>query len=212
MWIVKLGGSLATAAVLPAWLQLLADAARAPIAVVPGGGPFADQVRRLQRYWRFGDPLAHGLAVEAMRLYGHFLCGLNPGLVPVTDLAGARAAQEHARVAVWCPAQAPGVADGLSCDWQVSADSLAAWLAGTWGARGLILVKAVRLRAAELSATELAARGIVDAAFPAVFARAQVPGVVLGRADLSQAASLLTGQGNRDGAVRIGSAGAAAGL
>ena len=48
MWVVKLGGSLAYASELPRWLSALAEGAGGRAIIVPGGGPFADQVRHAQ--------------------------------------------------------------------------------------------------------------------------------------------------------------------
>lgn len=78
MWVVKLGGSLAASDRLPDWLRSLAG--RSDLVLVPGGGPFADQVRAMQARWGFDDATAHHLALLAMEQFGRMLCALLAGL------------------------------------------------------------------------------------------------------------------------------------
>src|SRR5262245_14143830 len=70
IWVVKLGGSLADASELPAWTALLGRRHAVGIVIVPGGGPFADQVRAAQGRWRFPDAIAHRMCVLAMEQFG----------------------------------------------------------------------------------------------------------------------------------------------
>jgi aspartokinase-like uncharacterized kinase len=62
MWVVKLGGSLARNGQLRPWIQILAGQGEGDgpdpssgtgpaLAVVPGGGLFADRVREMQASW-----------------------------------------------------------------------------------------------------------------------------------------------------------------
>ena len=50
--------------------------------------------------------------------------------------------------------------------WELTSDSLAAWLAGALGADRLVLVKHGRFEAAAVDAHDLVARGVVDPLFP----------------------------------------------
>nr|MBP9655021.1 hypothetical protein [Rhodocyclaceae bacterium] len=69
--VVKLGGSLAAAAQLP---RLLHELARLPdLVIAPGGGPFADAVRRAQKERGFDDAAAHDMALLAMAQFGRML-------------------------------------------------------------------------------------------------------------------------------------------
>src|SRR3546814_1733087 len=86
LWVVKLGGSLAGGPELTGWLDALA-AGGGSIVLVPGGGPFADAVRTMQRRWSFGDATAHHLALLAMEQYGLMLAGLQPVLRPAASRA-----------------------------------------------------------------------------------------------------------------------------
>ena len=84
--VVKLGGSLLTAAPFDSILAEIAAASRTvPLLVVPGGGPFADAVRAADRSLGLGDDAAHWMAILAMaavtyaiRAGGFWLMGYVP--------------------------------------------------------------------------------------------------------------------------------------
>ena len=80
MWVVKLGGSLARDAQLPAWLSMLAEAGAGRVAIVAGGADFANAVRQAQRHWEFNDLAAHNMAVLAMGQTALMLQALEPRL------------------------------------------------------------------------------------------------------------------------------------
>lgn len=74
MRIIKLGGSLFHTPELKQWLELLDIASQNEgVIIVPGGGPFADQVRHAQRLHRFDDSAAHHMAILAMAQFGLML-------------------------------------------------------------------------------------------------------------------------------------------
>ena len=81
--VVKVGGSLgARPRTLRRLMSTLAVLARRhPLVVVPGGGPFADQVRRADRRFGLGDSPAHWMAILAMDQYAHLLASLPNGAV-----------------------------------------------------------------------------------------------------------------------------------
>ncbi len=166
MWVVKLGGSLYTSKHLPLWLNQLTTFKAGEAVVVPGGGPFADQVRQAQERWKIGDSYAHRMALLAMEQFGHLLLGLESRLYPATHSIAIRRVLAQQRVAVWLPATELLGHPELPESWDMTSDSLAAWLSGELKASRLILVKRVSLRAPQISVQTLAAQGIVDAAFP----------------------------------------------
>lgn len=140
MWVVKLGGSLARSNHLPLWLAALAETGAI---VAPGGGPFADAAREAQARWRFDDRAAHHMAILGMRQYGLMLAGMNSRLLPAeTDDLSARPGQAK----VWLPRPEELDQAGIPASWEVTSDSLAAWLAGRIGATHLLLVKSVDLK------------------------------------------------------------------
>jgi len=166
MWVVKIGGSLAASSELSAWLAALAGPRKVPLVVVPGGGPFADAVRRAQRRHGFDDRTAHLMALLATEQFGLMLCALGPGLVPAATLEAIRAAQGRGEVPVWMAAAMTADRPEIAASWDVTSDTLAAWLAGQMRAEALLLVKSAPPPQGPLSADGLAAAGLVDAAFP----------------------------------------------
>ena len=84
--VVKLGGGvLAHAAHFDAALAAIGAAARdCRLLVVPGGGPFADAVREVDRRVGLSDDAAHWMAVLAMDQYAHLVAARLAGSVLVT--------------------------------------------------------------------------------------------------------------------------------
>jgi 5-(aminomethyl)-3-furanmethanol phosphate kinase len=180
--VVKLGGSHAFSEQLAGWLGAIADCA-GHVVIVPGGGPFADAVRDAQPRIGFDDDAAHHMALLAMEQYGCALASLNRALVPADSLAAIQDAREAARVPVWMPSRMALAAEDIPFSWDITSDSLAAWLAGRLGARQLLLVKHVNLSGGAVSLPELIARGIIDRAFAEFLKAAKVPAALLGPTD-----------------------------
>ncbi|HML15280.1 MAG TPA: hypothetical protein VK456_18390 [Xanthobacteraceae bacterium] len=192
--VVKLGGSHASSPDLAAWLDALARAA-GRVVIVPGGGPFADAVRAAQPAMGFDDQSAHRMALLAMEQFGCALVGLRPALRLAETAAAIRAALAAGTVPVWAPTRMALAANDVPASWDVTSDSLAAWLAGALGAQHLLLVKSIAAPPGPVRAADLSARGIVDPLFPrflaasgaqaylagadahATFAAGSVPGV-----------------------------------
>ena len=195
LWVVKLGGSLSQSRYLNRWLSILAAAGGA-VAIVPGGGPFADQVRTLQKRRRFDDATAHHMALLAMEQYGRMLAGLSPGLRPAASRAEIARARRGGLTAVWMPTRMVLADPQIAASWDITSDSLAAWLAGKLKADRLVLVKSVALPDGSVPATALARRGIVDPAFPGYFARSGAEGWCIDDArHAAMAAALRSGRG-----------------
>jgi aspartokinase-like uncharacterized kinase len=163
--VVKLGGSLAESADLTSWLDRLA-AIPGRLVIVPGGGPFADQVRKAQARWGFDEATAHHLAILAMEQFGRMLCGLQPALYAAASHAAMDEAWADGRLPLWLPTAMTMGRPEIPESWAVTSDSLAAWLAGTIGAGALVLVKSADPPPGPLVAADLARRGLVDPAFP----------------------------------------------
>ena len=68
MIVIKLGGSLAYSKTLIDCLNKIQQRYQGrAVIIVPGGGAFADQVRRAQQHWQFDDITAHHMAILAMQ-------------------------------------------------------------------------------------------------------------------------------------------------
>ena len=162
--IVKLGGSHATGPHLKDWLTAIAAEAGS-IAIVPGGGPFADAVRTAQVSIGYDDRAAHAMALMAMAQFGRALASLNPALRLTASRSAILHALEDGKVPVWSPEPMASAA-ALPETWDLTSDSLAAWLAGALDAGRLLLVKHGRFEGAAIDAHDLVARGVVDPLFP----------------------------------------------
>jgi len=141
--VIKLGGSLlAHPAHLEAVLVAIGDAAAgARLLVVPGGGPFADAVRQVDREFTLSDDAAHWMAVLAMDQYAHLITSRLTGSVLVEDVGEIEAAIAASQVPVLAPSRWLRNADPLPHTWNVTSDSIAAWVAGMVSAERLVLVK-----------------------------------------------------------------------
>jgi 5-(aminomethyl)-3-furanmethanol phosphate kinase len=162
--VVKLGGSFALSSDLAGWLDALARSA-GHVVLVPGGGPFADAVRAAQPKMRFDDPAAHHMALLAMEQFGRALVSLNPKLALAASLAAIRSTLGAGKVPVWSPTKMVLGAKDIPCSWDVTADSLAVWVARRIGAHRLLLVKHGSALSDPVSAQDLVANGAVDPSF-----------------------------------------------
>jgi aspartokinase-like uncharacterized kinase len=140
--VIKIGGGLAREAGDDALRTLCAAVGRAgrnhSLIVVPGGGAFAELVREHDDRFGLQAGTSHRMAILAMEQFGWLLSDLIPGAVPCADLTtGARG-----RVPVLLPA-ALLASDPLPASWEVTSDSIAAWVAGRAEADRLVLLKPV---------------------------------------------------------------------
>jgi 5-(aminomethyl)-3-furanmethanol phosphate kinase len=189
--IVKLGGSLATAGTLRTWLDIILTQGGGRSIIVPGGGDFADGVRAAQQRLAFSDRTAHRMALLAMEQYGLLLQELAPALRPCADEAQIATPLATSTVALWLPSAMVEADPAISESWDVTSDSLAAWLAWRIGATHLVLVKSAPAPDPSLSPERLAALGLVDAAFPAYAAKGGFAVVYCGPAETARLGELL---------------------
>ncbi len=189
MIVVKIGGSLGKADALRSWLAALARG-RGRVVVVPGGGAFADGVREEQRRLGFSDRAAHRMALLAMEQYALVLADLQPVLVPCATTDEMREALRREAVPVWLPSMMALADPAIAESWDVTSDSLAAWLAGRIHARRLVLMKSMPAPAA-LVPQVLADLGAVDRAFPEFLAAADVALEWVGPGDEDRLARLI---------------------
>jgi aspartokinase-like uncharacterized kinase len=199
--VVKVGGGLGRGAgddALRALCTVLGELGeRHPLLVVPGGAWFADAVREADRRFALPAATAHHMAVLGMEQFGWLLCELIPGAERCADPARA----PSGRTAVLLPAAL--ALDALPASWEVTSDSIAAWVAVRAGAGRLVLVKDVdglfaewpargdpiaRMTAAELAALRPAG---VDEHLPTLLEGATFETWVIGGRDPARLAELL---------------------
>jgi aspartokinase-like uncharacterized kinase len=128
--VVKLGGGLArVTGGLGAAGEAVSRAARhRPLLVVPGGGVLADAVRA---------------ALLAMDQYAYAITGALPDGVVVHDLGEIGQALAARQVPVLAPYRWMLAADALPHRWEITSDSIAAFIAGALDADLLVLLKPV---------------------------------------------------------------------
>jgi aspartokinase-like uncharacterized kinase len=180
--VIKLGGSFAFSADLGNWIAAIAGCGGSAV-IVPGGGPFADAVRAAQVQMGFDDRTAHRMALLAMEQYGCAIKSLHEALSLAGSLDSIRRGLAGHQVPVWLPTQMALSATDIPPSWDVTSDSLAAWLAGKIGAARLLLVKQVEPAQGTARVADLAERDIIDAAFANFHAASGVPAFILGPKD-----------------------------
>ena len=190
--VVKLGGSLTNDPELRLWLGSLSSGGGRTV-VMPGGGPFADQVRELQNQLRFDEATAHHLAIIAMEQFGRIIAALQSGLVPASNHEEIGSALRKGEVPVWMPAEMTIGCAEIPESWDVTSDSLAAWLVGKLSAQDLVLVKSAPRPQGRISAAALARQGLVDPAFPGFLNKSRARCHYLGPGEADELAAILQG-------------------
>jgi aspartokinase-like uncharacterized kinase len=187
--VVKVGGSLMRETSLRPLLETLSVLGETHgLVVVPGGGAGADAAREMDRRHAPGDTAAHWMAVLAMDQHAHLLAGLMSSGDRVEGAGGVRRAIGAGRVAILAPYSWLHDADPLPHRWDVTSDSIAAWVAAEFHSPRLILLKAVDGATdevgnvlAEASPAVLSSAGIVDGYFGEALASATECWILNGR-------------------------------
>ena len=166
MWVIKLGGSLLGQPELQQWLDTLTRFGDGKIVIVPGGGIFADAVREAQAKTSISNALAHEMAVMAMDQYARLMTGLNADLVTASsELEIAESGWQH-RAIVWMPSSMVLSDKTLPENWDLTSDSIAAWLASKLNADHLLLVKSeAKVPDNQIYVEDLIESGTVDPYF-----------------------------------------------
>jgi aspartokinase-like uncharacterized kinase len=163
MIVIKLGGSLAETGTLRHCLDKIDRRYQnTAVAIVPGGGGFAEQVRLAQQHWQFDDKTAHHMALLAMQQMALLFKGLKNQFAIVNTVTEIQKLGQ--RISIWSPDITELDNAGIKASWDITSDSLAAWLAHKLTATELILIKSATINPAQ-SLSELAELNIVDRAF-----------------------------------------------
>ncbi len=190
--VIKVGGSLAETGRLAAILAMI-GAARIPVVIVPGGGPFADAVRKLQDEMHFDDAIAHRLAMLAMEQMAECIVSKQAGMKVARSIDEISDAVMDGQIPVWAPLNMIGEDETITANWSATSDSLSGRLAELLETR-LVLLKSADVENGA-SASELASQGVVDPLFPEIVARAGLSWSIFGPGDDRALASLLAGEG-----------------
>ncbi len=165
MIIVKLGGSLSQSDALIKCLNSLEQNYQGrAVVIVPGGGGFADQVRLAQQRWQFDDKTAHSMAILAMQQMALLIKGLKSDFSIARSVTDIRRQLHRQKIVIWSPDIVELECAAIQASWDITSDSLAAWLAKALSATELILVKSANIDA-NLRLQQLAKQNIVDKGF-----------------------------------------------
>ncbi len=145
MIIIKIGGSLYDSPFLKEWLDSLASIENQQIIIVPGGGPFADQVRSATEQWKIDEIPAHYMAVMAMQQYAYLLSSLNDKITLLHSFEDFSKNTSDSCLMMWLPYNDVAHKCDFPENWQTTSDSLAVWLADTIKAQKLCVVKCADL-------------------------------------------------------------------
>jgi aspartokinase-like uncharacterized kinase len=143
--VVKIGGGLLgrTGAFDRVTEVLATSAAGRSLLVVPGGGPFAETVRERCRDLQIDPDTAHWMAILGMEQYAHALACRIARAALVERQRDIPVALAAGQIPVLAPYRWLRAADPLPHSWDVTSDSIAAWLTGALGAARLILLKPI---------------------------------------------------------------------
>jgi aspartokinase-like uncharacterized kinase len=130
--------------------------------IVPGGGVYADLIRTTQQQWRFDEETAHLMAILAMKQFALLLKSLTPAFILVESLASMQTLLKKSKVLIWSPKIEE--LSSINASWEVTSDSLAAWLASQLGVTELILIKSAEIPP-NLNVQKMQKIGLVDKAF-----------------------------------------------
>jgi len=185
--VIKLGGSLLSKGrELLQFLREYADRTAHQLVIVPGGGPFADAIKTIAIQEGVSDDAAHWMAVLAMHQYGLFLADGDPAVPTIELLEDVPTAGP---LCILLPYAILRADDSLPHTWDVTADTIAAFIALKLGERSFIKLTDVdgmldehgtvieRIQPQELIETGF--RGSIDAALPRYLAQHHMSCVIV---------------------------------
>ncbi|MBN1134591.1 MAG: amino acid kinase [Methanosarcinaceae archaeon] len=129
--VMKIGGSLMDSAsdILKKVSEFTETEKNISILIVPGGGVFADTIRSKAAHYGIGDEAAHWMAILAMEQYAYYLI----------DKTGAKGIETieclPSGFSILLPYRLLKTTDELPHSWDVTSDTIAAWVAKRLNAR-----------------------------------------------------------------------------
>ncbi len=140
--VVKIGGSLSLhPKTLKTLCETLSEANKTnKLILVPGGGEFADVVREADKRFKLSSEAAHRMAVLGMDQYGFLLSDLVADFYVVNKLEDVQRILNLNKVPVFLPSNLMLNQDPLMNSWDVTSDSIAAYIANQLNIKRVILI------------------------------------------------------------------------
>lgn len=173
-WAIKIGGSLYKSKYLVQWLDAISECLNKNIVIIPGGGPFADQVRLADEKFSLDPNHSHNMAVLAMQQYGYLLASSCP------DLATARSTEQifkswsESKAVIWEPYEMVRDQCTLDKTWDITSDSLAVWLTSILEIKNLLLIKSPKQVLETTNLEILAKNGCIDSTLQGLASNYQI--------------------------------------
>ena len=165
-WVIKIGGSLYDSENLIQCLDAIQACGKQNIIIVPGGGPFADQVRNADQKFKLKPSYAHCMAVLGMQQFGYLLASLKTDFKLVSTKEQIEDFWEQSKILIWEPLHLVQTFCELEKSWQVTSDSLAAWFAHYLSIKDIIYIKSDAEVLSDPSLDSLASNGCIDNELP----------------------------------------------
>ena len=140
--VVKVGGSLAAypEKLRSLCIKLSEISKKQKLLIVPGGGEFADTVRKHDEKFALSRVVSHRMAILGMDQYGLLLSDLTPNSCAVSSLEDAKKASDSGKLPVFLPSQLMLNEDPLENSWDVTSDSIAVYIAEKAGSGKVVLI------------------------------------------------------------------------
>ena len=97
--------------------------------IVPGGGEFADVVRGIEKRFATSAYVSHKMAVLAMDQFGLLLSELIPNAIAIASLEKAKDYWKSETTPIFLPSKMMFREEPLEASWDVTSDSIAAFVA-----------------------------------------------------------------------------------
>lgn len=139
--VLKVGGSLAEypKSLKKLCKKLASFAKDHKILIVPGGGRFADVVRNFDKTYGLSKTVAHKMALLAMDQFGLFLSDITPNSFVSYSFEKVKNSPSET-LPIFLPSRFIFRKDPLESSWNVTSDSITAYIAGIFHVKKLILV------------------------------------------------------------------------
>jgi aspartokinase-like uncharacterized kinase len=140
--VVKVGGSLAACPekLRNLCLKISEISKEHKLIVVPGGGEFADVVRRLDKRFHLSCNTSHRMAILGMDQYGMLLSNLIPSSITTSKFEEIKYFLDMGKLPIFLPSNLLLQEDPLENSWAVTSDSIAVYLAGRLKVTKVLLV------------------------------------------------------------------------